>query len=117
MPDSLRKFSLFVLFPLLVALAFFVGAFFFFNRGGYTPPPSVDIPFEELNRTTFASGPSDFVDTPRMQVERGLVLVDAAHRNAFNPAEVVTLLSRISDDSISPRGDYDRFTLVKDLAI
>lgn len=97
MPDSLRNFFLFVIFPLLVALAFFVGAFFYFNRGGYNPPPSVNIPFAQLNQTTFVSSPSDFVDTPRMQVERGMVLVDATHRNAFNPAEVVTLLSRISD--------------------
>ena len=97
MPDSLRKFSLFVLFPLLVALAFFVGAFFFFNRGGYTPPPAVDIPFEEISRTTFASGPDDFVYATPMQVEEGLVLVDAAHRNAFISAEIVTLLSRAAD--------------------
>ena len=97
MSDSLRKFSLFVLFPLLVAVAFFVGAFFFFNRGAYTPPPAVDIPFEELSRTTFASGTDDFVGATRMQVEEGLVLVDAAHRNAFSSEEIVTLLSRAAD--------------------
>jgi hypothetical protein len=97
MPDSLRKFSLFVLFPLLVAVAFFVGALFFFNRGSYTPPPAVDISFEELSRTTFASAPDDFADATRMQVEEGLVLVDAAHRNAFSPSEIVTLLSRAAE--------------------
>ncbi|HZA24402.1 MAG TPA: hypothetical protein VFA32_17680, partial [Dehalococcoidia bacterium] len=78
-------------------MAFFVGAFFFFNRGAYTPPPAVDIPFEELSRTTFASGTDDFVGATRMQVEEGLVLVDAAHRNAFSSEEIVTLLSRAAD--------------------
>ncbi|MDA1219724.1 MAG: hypothetical protein O2909_09815 [Chloroflexi bacterium] len=76
---------------------FFLGAFFYFNRGGYNPPASPNIPFELLTQTTSVNGPSDFVDVPRMQLRRGTLLVDAAHRNAFEQAEIVTLLSRVAD--------------------
>jgi hypothetical protein len=97
MPASLRKFSLFLLFFLLVALAFFLGASLYFYRGGYSPPPPADIPFAQLTRTTSAGGPGDFVDTPRMQLEQGTLLVDAAHGNAFDKEEVFTLLSRVAE--------------------
>jgi hypothetical protein len=121
MLDSLRKFSLFVLFPLLVALAFFVGAFFFFYRGVYTPPPAVDIPFESISRTTFAGGPDDFAGATGMPAEEGLVLVDAAHRNAFSPAEIVTLLSGAADQgydvefvgSFTTIGEEDRLPMME----
>ncbi|HEU0021850.1 MAG TPA: DUF4350 domain-containing protein, partial [Dehalococcoidia bacterium] len=69
----------------------------YFNRGGYSPPPPPDIPFERFTQTTLVDGPREFVDVPRMQSRRGTLLVDAAHRNAFNPAEIVTLLSRVAN--------------------
>lgn len=97
MSDSRRKFSLYLLFTLLVALATFVGAFFYFNRGGYQPPVQANIPFEEITRTTFTSPSRAFVDAPQTRVQGGLMLVDAAHRNAFNQAELVALQSRVAD--------------------
>lgn len=94
---NIPKLSLYILFTAAVALVFFLGAFFYFNRGGYNPPASPNIPFELLTQTTSVNGPSDFVDVPRMQLRRGTLLVDAAHRNAFEQAEIVTLLSRVAD--------------------
>ena len=81
------------LFPIFAVIAFF-GAYFFFYQGNYDPPASVDIPFHQL--TSPAVPPSAFVDTPRAPVERGLVVVDAQHRNAFYEDEITSLLSRIA---------------------
>jgi hypothetical protein len=98
MSDSRRNLSIYLLFTLLVVLATFVGSFFYFNRGGYQPPVQANIPFEEITRTTSTSPPRTFVDTPLPRVQRGrLMLVDAAHRNAFNQAELVTLMSRVAE--------------------
>ena len=97
MPANILKLALYILFTAAVALVFFLGAFFYFNRGGYNPPPAPNVPFELLTKTTSVNGPSDFVDVPRVQVRRGTLLVDAAHHNAFEQAEILTLLSRVSD--------------------
>ena len=97
MPASIPKLALYILFTAAVALFFFVGAFFYFYRGGYSPPPAPNVPFELLTKTTSVNGPSDFVDVPRVRVRRGTLLVDAAHRNAFEQAEILTLLSRVAD--------------------
>jgi hypothetical protein len=97
MPASIPKLALYILFTAAVALGFFVGAFFYFNRGGYNPPPAPNVPFELLTRTTSVNGPSDFVDVPQVQVLRGTLLIDAAHHNAFEQAEILTLLSRVAD--------------------
>lgn len=121
MPDNLPKFPLYLGFTLLVALGFFLGAFFFFQRGGYDPPAQGDIPFESLTRTTFAGGPTDFADSPRARVQKGVVLVDAAHRNAFREAELVTLLSRVTDrgyqvefvGSFNTESEADRLPLLE----
>ena len=80
------KFSLYILFTAAVALVFFLAAFFYFNRGGYNPPPAPEIPFAQFTQTTSVIGPSDFVDVPRMQLQGGTLLVDAAHRNSFDRA-------------------------------
>ena len=97
MPASIPKLALYILFTAAVALGFFVGAFFYFNRGGYNPPPAPNVPFELLTRSTSVNGPSDFVDVPQVQVLRGTLLIDAAHHNAFEQAEILTLLSRVAD--------------------
>ena len=97
MPASILKLTLYILFTAGVALIFFVAAFFYFNRGGYNRPPAPNVPFELLTKTTLVNGPSDFVDVPRVQVRRGTLVVDAAHRNAFEQAEILTLLSRVAD--------------------
>ena len=72
-----------------------MGLFLSFYRGGYSPPQSPNVPFEQLTRTTSATGPADFVDVPGVQIRPGTLLVDSIHRNAFDPEEIVTLLSRV----------------------
>jgi hypothetical protein len=101
MPDNTHKLLLLLLVP-VAALLFFIGAFLFFYRGSYDAPPSVDIPFEQLTRSTSISGPNDFTLQPEMplsgmQLQSGTLLVDAAHSNSFVEEEVLTLLSRVSN--------------------
>lgn len=101
MLDNIHKFWLLLLVP-VVALLFFLGAFFFFYRGSYDAPPSVDIPFAEITRTTSISGPSAFaepsgMELPGMQLSGGTLLVDAAHSNSFDKEEVLTLFSRVAE--------------------
>ena len=91
--DMILKLGILALLPIFAAIAFF-GAYFFFYQGSYEPPPSVDIPFQQL--TSPAVPPSTFADTPTALVERGLVVVDAQHRNAFYEDEISSLLSRIA---------------------
>ena len=93
-----------LIFP-ICAIAFFLVAFFssnqFFYRGGYNPPPPPRIYFEEL--ITAPAAAEEFTDRPVFAANpvgegnRGTLLVDAAHRNAFNPLELTALLSRVSD--------------------
>ena len=96
MQVRIRKLGLFVLIPAF-ALGFFIGAALFFYRGSYEPPPLVQIPFDEILRAP--ASPVSFVDRPSRQARGGVVLVDASHRNNFQPAELVSLLNRIG-----PRG-------------
>ena len=96
MQVRIRKPLLFVLIPVF-ALGFFIGALLFFYRGGYEPPPPVQFPFEKIQRAP--ASPGSFVDRPSRQTRGGVLLVDTAHRNSFQPAEVVSLLNRIG-----PRG-------------
>ncbi len=97
----IRNLSLFILIPVF-ALGFFIGAVLFFYRGGYEPPPRVQIPFDEILRAP--ASPGNSVDRPSGQAGDGVLLVDAAHRNSFQPAEVISLLNRIG-----PRGFEIRY--------
>ncbi len=93
--------------PFLFALAFFLGAYFFFYRvGGYDPPPAVPIPLEKI--VPPSSSFTGFTDVPSIQ--RGMLLVDAAHRNDFTKAEIATLLSRVADRGYAVEflGDFSR---------
>ena len=77
---------------LLVALAFFLGAFFFY-RGDYEAPPTPAVPFEQIG---VPSSPlSSFSETPLVQ--QGVLLFDGMHRNDFEKGEISTLLSRVTD--------------------
>ena len=107
--NALRRVSKYLLFPLLVALVIFVAAFFYFNRGSaYAPPPSPDFPFETLTETTTIIGPSNFVDQPQPAVGRGMVVIDATHRNGFREVELTTLVSRVNARGYNTRflGDF-----------
>lgn len=90
----LRKLALLALVPAFAVIAFGV-AFFLFYRGGYDPPPQVEIPYEQLTVPRLSSG--DFVDAPVAQVKRGLLVVDAMHGNAFTESEAFTLTSRVAN--------------------
>ncbi len=92
MQVRIRKLGLFLLIPVF-ALGFFIGAVLFFYRGGYEPPPQVQISFDEIQWA--AASPGGFIDRPFRQARDGVLLVDAVHRNSFEPGEVVSLLTRI----------------------
>ena len=87
------KLALLALLPLSAAIAFGI-ALLFFYRGGYEPPPPVDLPVEEISAPKL--GPQTFVDSAVPQVKRGLLLVDFMHGNAFSKSEIITLSARVS---------------------
>lgn len=98
MPANLRNPRIYTVLLFLAVAAVLLGLFLYFYRGGYSPPLSPNVPFEQLTRTTSLNelaGLADFVDAPGVQIRPGTLLVDSAHRNAFDPEEIVTLLSRI----------------------
>lgn len=82
-----------LIIPLLFALAFFLGSYFLFYRGGYNPPPAVPLHLERVSppSSSFAS----FTEVPPIQT--GLLVVDTIHRNDFTQAEIAILLSRVAD--------------------
>ena len=90
----LRRIALLALLPAFAVIAFGV-AFFLFYRGGYEPPPQVEISYEQITWPELPS--SDFVDAPVTQVKHGLLVVEAMHGNAFTESEVFTLTSRVAD--------------------
>ena len=92
MSVPLRRISILLVFPLF-ALAFFLGAYFFFYRGGYDAPQMAEIPFDNIVAPT--SSHSAFIETP--QLRPGLLLVDQGHYNDFDRGEISTLLARVSD--------------------
>ena len=89
-----RKLALLALLPAFAAVAFGV-AFLLFYRGGYDPPPQVEVPYEQI--TIPRLPPSASVDSPVAQVKRGLMVVDAMHGNAFTEGELFTLTSRVAN--------------------
>ncbi len=89
-----RKLGILALLPLFAAAAFVV-VYFLFYRVGYDQPPPVEIPYQQITSPSVPSG--GFVDSPAAQVRRGLLLVDALHRNAFSENELVTLTTRVAN--------------------
>ena len=89
-----RKLVLLALLPAFAAVAFGV-AFLLFYRGGYEPPPQVEIPYEQIAAPRLPTDAS--VDSPVAQVKRGLMVVDAVHSNAFTESELFTLTSRVAN--------------------
>ena len=85
------KIGLLLLLPLF-ALVYFLGAYFFFYRGGYDAPPAVDISFEGLVSPT--SSHATFTEVP--ELHPGMLLVDGGHRNNFTKGEVSSLLARVA---------------------
>jgi hypothetical protein len=88
----LSKYGKLLILP-VVALAIFLGAYFYFYRGTYDPPPDLSVPYQRLAPP--ASVHTTFTEVP--EIHRGTLLVDGAHLNDFSPAEITSLLSRIAD--------------------
>ena len=88
------KLAVLALLPIFAA-ATFAGAFFFYNQGSYTPPSSVDIPFQQI--TSPGVAPDAPVDSGSAQAQRGLLLVDALHVNSFTASEIGTLSSWVAN--------------------
>ena len=99
------RLGLLALLPLFAA-ASFVGVYLFYYQRGYDPPLSVDIQYQEL--TSPGVSPGAFEDRLTTHVERGVVLIDALHSNAFREREIVTLSSRIANRgySVDVVGDF-----------
>lgn len=98
MSAPLRKALLLLLFPAGLA-AFFAAAYLsFYSGGGYTPPEAPDIAFAAA--VSYPVETAAFADDPvfdtAIAADRGLLLVDFAHRNAFYPEELAPLTARVA---------------------
>lgn len=86
------------------AIAFFLVTFLvsyqLFYRGGYSAPEAPDINFEQIMADP--AGPEEFNDQPVFSANpvggdnRGTLLVDTGHRNAFAPAEITSLANLVA---------------------
>lgn len=92
--DMSPKLLALALVPLFAAAAF-AATFFYFYRGSYDPPPSVDIPYEEI--TSPGVSTDHALDSARTQLGSGFMVIDALHANAFTGAELVTLNSWVAN--------------------
>ena len=91
MPPRLLALALLPIF----AVATFAAGHFFFYRGSYDPPPSVNIPFEQI--TSPAVAPVAATASSVTQAQEGLVLVDDLHLNSFTESEISTLTSMVAN--------------------
>ena len=92
--DMARRLLLLALLP-LVGGGTFAGLYFFYYQGNYVPPPSVDIPFEQIYSPGIAAAPA--VDSGGVQNREGLLVIDALHENSFMESEIVTLSSWVAN--------------------
>ena len=86
-----------VTLPLLAAAVYFLVALFTFYRGTYDAPETVDLKLEEI--TTPISAHTIFTEQP--EVRTGLTVIDGAHNNDFDSAEIVSLLSSLANRGIT----------------
>ncbi len=90
----IRRLSLLVLLPIFAGAIAFWAAYFVFYRGGYEPLPPVEVPLRGLAATTASPGvPTD--EAPTSRIQRGVVLVDTLHGNAFRADELLALQTRV----------------------
>ena len=91
MLDLLNRFSIVLILP-AVALAFFVGAYFYFYQGSYDPLPS-----EQLRTQHITPPVSSFTNSETISpVQQGTLLVDMGHSNGFSRDEISSFLNEIS---------------------
>ena len=87
----LNRFSILLIFP-AVALAFFIGAFFYYYRGTYDAPPSTGPDIQDIQPPV-----SSFSTLAEPQdIQEGTLVVDAGHSNGFSQAEVSAFLSAVA---------------------
>ena len=91
MPPRLLALALMPIF----AVATFATGYFFFYQGSYDPPPSVNIPFEQITSPAVAPVAATASSVP--QAQEGLVLVDDLHLNSFTESEISTLISMVAN--------------------
>ncbi len=91
----LVRIAVIFLLPLFAVVAFLVAYFLFYQGGGYDAPPSVDIPFEQIDTTSVQPQTSDSLSTG--QLRQGLLVVDTLHGNSFAEKELVSFASRVAD--------------------
>ena len=91
MPPKLLALALLPIF----AVATFAAGYFFFYQGSYAPPPSVNIPFEQI--TSPAVAPVAAAASSVTQAQNGLVVVDNLHLNSFTEGEISTLASMVAN--------------------
>ena len=81
-------------------VAFLLAAYLVFYQGFYSPPPTPDIAFQDIESIPVAGVdyPDEpvFASSPIGADARGHLLIDAAHRNNFRHSELNVLLSRVS---------------------
>ena len=90
----LARIAIFALLPLCALVAFLVAYFLFYQGGGYDAPPSVNIPFEQIDTTSVRPRASGSL--PPRQLGRGLLVVDAQHANSFTENELGSFASRVA---------------------
>ncbi len=87
------RLALLILLPVFAAIAFFA-VYFSFYGGGYSAPPEVELPVDQLlPPPTIASVTSE---SPVVLVRKGLLVVDAQHANNFAEEEIVSLTSKVA---------------------
>ena len=90
----LARIAIFALLPLCALVAFLVAYFLFYQGGGYDAPPSVNIPFQQIDTTSVRPRASGSL--PPRQLGRGLLVVDAQHANSFTENELGSFASRVA---------------------
>ena len=114
-----RKLALLALLPAFAVIAFGVASLLFY-RGGYEPPPQVEVPYEQIAAPRLPPDASE--DSPVTQVKRGLMVVDAQHANTFTESEIFTLTSRVANrgydveflGGFTPRDEIARSQLLEE---
>ena len=88
------KFLALALVPVFAVAAFAV-AYFQSYKGQYEPPPSLEIPFEQI--TSPAIAPVGAMDSAVPRSQRGLVVVEDLHINYFTDGEISALVSMLAN--------------------
>ena len=90
----IRRLVFFIGLPVVTGLIAFFAAYFVFYRGGYEPPPAVEVPLPGVATSGVPAIDEAGVTTSRVQ--RGLVLVDALHGTQYRRDELQALQTRIA---------------------